>query len=349
MFKKILSVVTLVLVAVIIYAARDSLISSLDYISHLNVWVLLFLIPEQLYMYYAAGQMYFAYLRAKGNAKISSWKLMRVSLEINFMNHIIPSGGVAGLGYLVWRLKEWQISAGQATFMHILRYAIAAITTTVQMWVAMAILAVMGLLPWQMFGLGSLTCLGIEAVAIAVFVIIMSKKRIDWFSKVAATLSNRFIRWITRGRKRKVLDEQKVDKYFTDLHGGWLVARKKKRMLVYPYLWGTIYSFLEAATFWVVAAALGHPEIMPQIMLGQGMASIVGTLLATPGGIGGFEGAMIFVLVATGVPVEVATITVIVTRVILLLGTIVSGWGFYQHALLSKKASGGPKSGKSNA
>ncbi|MDR0397954.1 MAG: flippase-like domain-containing protein [Candidatus Nomurabacteria bacterium] len=349
MFKKILSVVTLLLVAVIVWAARDSLASSFDYLKHLNVWVLLFLIPEQLYMYYAAGQMYFAYLRAKGSTKVSTWKLTRVSLEINFMNHILPSGGVAGLGYLVWRLKEWRISAGQATFMHILRYAIAAVTTTVQMWVAMAVLAAVGTLPWPLFSIGALTCLGIEAAVVVAFVIVMNKKRIDWFSGVSARLSNRFVRWITRGKKRKILDEQKVDKYFTDLHSGWLVAKKKKKMLVYPYLWGMIYSFLEAGTYWLVAAALGHPEILPQIMLGQGIASIVGTLIATPGGVGGYEGAMIFVLVTAGVSVEVATITVIVTRVILLLGTIVSGWGFYQHALLSKKGHGAVKNGKLNA
>ena len=339
---------TLVLVAVIIWAARDSLASSIDYLRHLNIWVLLFLIPEQLYMYYAAGQMYFAYLRAKGNAKISGWKLMRVSLEINFMNHIIPSGGVAGLGYLVWRLKEWRISAGQATFMHVLRYAIAAVTTTVQMWIVMVILAIMGNLPWQIFGLGALACLGIEVVVVVAFVIIMNKKRIDWFSRTASKVSNKVVRWISRGKRRKVLDEQKVDKYFTDLHSGWLVARRNKKMLVYPYLWGTVYSLFEAGTFWVVAAALGHPEILPQIMLGQGMASIVGTVLATPGGVGGYEGAMIFVMVATGVSVEVATITVIVTRVVLLLGTIISGWGFYQHALLSKKGKSGARRGKIN-
>jgi uncharacterized protein (TIRG00374 family) len=315
---------------------------------HLNIWLLILLIPEQLVMYYAAGQMYFAYLRAKGSMKVSQLKLMRVSLEVNFMNHIVPSGGVAGLGYLVWRLKEWHITAGQATFMHILRYGVAVITTTVQMWVAMAVLAGLGLLPWPVFGLGALACLGMEGAVAVAFFIILSKKRIDWFSGVAARLSNGFVRWVTRGKRRKVLDERKVDKYFTDLHSGWLVASKNKKMLVYPYLWGMLYSLMEAATYWIVAVALGHPEILPQLMLGQGLASIVSTIVATPGGVGGYEGAMIFVLISTGVGVEVATITVIVTRVVILLGTIVSGWGFYQHALLSKKGQLSQNYGKSD-
>ncbi|MDR0591630.1 MAG: flippase-like domain-containing protein [Candidatus Nomurabacteria bacterium] len=337
MFKKILSVITLVLVAVVVWVARDSLTSSIGYIKTLNIWVLLFLIPEQLFMYYAAGQMYFAYIKAKQKVKVQGWKLARISLELNFVNHILPSAGVAGLGYLVWRLKEWRISAGQAVFMHILRYGIAVIATTVQMWVAMIILATMGLLPWQLFGIGAAACLGMEAVVVAVFIIIMKKKRIDWFSRVSTKAVNATVKKVTFGKKQKVLKESKVDHFFTELHGGWLVIRKKPKALINPYLWGVLYSFLEVATYWVVATALGHPEILPQLILGQGLASIVGTILATPGGVGGYEGAMIFVLVMSGVSIEIATITVIVTRVMVLLGTIVSGWGFYQHALLSKK------------
>lgn len=337
MFRKILSVITLVLVGVIIWMARDQLIEAFGYMDQLNIWVLLLLIPEQLFMYYTAGQMYFSFLRAKGGAKISQWKLTRVSFEINFMNHIIPSGGVAGLGYLVWRLKEFKITAGQATFMHILRYAIAAITTTNQMWVAMIILAIVGLLPLGVFGIGALTCIGIEVVVIVAFLIIKSKKRIDWFAKIATKAVNTIVRKVTFGKKRKVLDEDKVEKYFSDLHGDWMVIKRDKKVLVKPFLWGMLYSFLEAGTYWIVACALGHPEILPQIMLGQGIASIVGTVVATPGGVGGYEVAMIWVLVSTGVESQVAIITVIVTRVIILLGTIVSGWGFYQQALLSRK------------
>lgn len=47
--------------------------------------------------------------------------------------------------------------------------------------------------------------------------------------------------------------------------------------------------------------------------------------------------AFIAAMVATGVDIYTATITVIVTRVFVLIGTIVSGYGFYQHALMSRE------------
>ena len=87
-------------------------------------------------MYYAAGQIYFAFLRQRKGFTISTPKLTRISLEINFVNHAIPSGGVSGLAYLVWRLKEMRITAGQISFIHVLRYAICALANTLQTWMA---------------------------------------------------------------------------------------------------------------------------------------------------------------------------------------------------------------------
>ena len=128
-----------------------------------------------------------------------------------------------------------------------------------------------------------------------------------------------------------------MTRFFGDLRADYLQLKSNRRILWKPFLWGFIYSFLELATYWVVGCAMGHPEILSQIMIAEGVGSVVGTVLVTPGGVGGYEAAFIAVLAATGVPLHVATITVIVTRVFVLVGTIVSGWGFYQQALMSRE------------
>ena len=116
-----------------------------------------------------------------------------------------------------------------------------------------------------------------------------------------------------------------------------MAIKQKKKILLKPIAWGALYAFLEVATYWVVAIAMGRPEILPQIMIAEGVASVVGTVLVTPGGLGGYEGAMIAIMVATGVDLSTATIVVIVTRIVVMMGTILSGWGFYQHSLLSRE------------
>ena len=137
-------------------------------------------------------------------------------------------------------------------------------------------------------------------------------------------------------RSARYLKEESVSKFFNDLRGDYLDIKRNKRILWKPAIWGAFYSFLELATYWVVACSLGHPEILPQIMIAEGVASVVGTVMVTPGGLGGYEGAMVLIMVATGVAPSVAMITVIVTRICVLLGTVLSGWGFYQQALMSR-------------
>ena len=350
MFKKILSVVTLVLVALIAYNAFSAEVeidgvtmtmfaATIYSLKNINIWVLLLIIPEQVLMYYAAGQIYFAFLRQRKSFKITQAKLTRISLEINFVNHALPSGGTSGLAYLIWRLKDFNISAGQISFVHILRYGICAIGNALQTLVAIIIVLVTGaVIPGGMWAiwLSALIAFGIIGLIIVAWLIVRKQRNIDWLADISSKFINRLVRKVTRGKKRKLLREESVTKFFADLREDYLGIKHNRRILGKPMIWGLFYSFLELATYWVVGCSLGHPEILPQIMIAEGVGSVVGTVMVTPGGMGGYEGAFVAVLVATGVDLQTATITVIVTRVFVLLGTIISGYGFYQLALMQR-------------
>lgn len=305
----------------------------------MNVPVLFALIPEQIAMYYAAGQIYFAFLKQKKNFKVSKAKLTRISLEINFVNHALPSGGASGLAYLIWRLKDLHVTAGQISFIHGLRYGICAIANTIQTFIAIIIVLAVGCVEpgnyWALW-LAAAIAVGIQAILVAAWLIVRKQKNVDWLSTNATKAVNRVMRKLTRGKKRKILHEDSVTRFFGDLRNDYLWIRRNRHILGRPIIWGGIFSFLELATYWVVGIAMGHPEILPQIMIAEGVASVVGTVVPTPGGLGGYEGAMVAVMAATGVDLSVSIIVVAVTRVCILLGTIVSGWGFYQHALMKR-------------
>lgn len=350
MFKKILSVVTILLVALIAWKAFSgpveidgqtmTMLEATWYsLQRINGWVLLLIIPEQILMYYAAGQIYFAFLRQRKNFKISQARLTRISLEINFVNHALPSGGASGLGYLVWRLKDFNISAGQISFVHVLRYGICALGNALQTLIAIIIVLMAGcVLPdgYWILWLAGLVAGGIIGLIIVAWLIVRKQKNIDWLAATSSKFINKIVRRLSRGRKRVFLREEQVNKFFADLREDYLHLKQNRHILWKPMIWGLFYSFLELATYWIVACALGHPEILPQIMIAEGIASVVGTVLVTPGGMGGYEGAFVYALVKTGVNLQAATITVVVTRIFVLVGTIVSGWGFYQHALMSR-------------
>ena len=331
--RTVLSVLTLALIIYVVYQNFGDIMEAIQHLGETNIFVLLLLIPEQLFMYYCCGQMFFSYMRAKKDAKkISAWTLMRVSLELNFVNHAVPAGGLGGLGYITWRLKPFGATAGQSSFMYVLRYVITICANQLQTILAILALLIMGGVPasgsWVIW-VTALLSVGIIAAIVLIVVVASSEKRITWFVKTGTSFVNWLVRHLTFGRKPEILRREVVDKYLFDIHGDLMTARRHKRMLLAPIAWGILYSFLEIATYWIVAASLGSPEILPQIMIGEAIGSVMGAIV--PYGL--YELGMAGIMVSLGVSVSLAGTVVLMTRVIVLASTIISGYGFYQHSI----------------
>ena len=332
-FRTILTILTLVLLGYVIYQNFGDIKEALNHLSETNILVLLLLIPEQLFMYYCCGQMFFSYMAAKKDAvKVSPWTLMRVSLELNFVNHAVPAGGLGGLGYITWRLKPFGATAGQASFMYALRYIITICANQFQTILAIIFLLIFGTVPnagiWVIW-MTAVLSVGIIAGIALIVVIASSKKRIDWFAGIATKAVNAFVNGITFGHKPEILKRKVADKYLNDIHVDLMTARQNKKILIRPILWGIVYSFLEIATYWIVAASMGRPDILPQIMIGEAIGSVMGAIV--PYGL--YELGMAGIMVSLGVPVALAGTVVLMTRVIVLASTIISGYGFYQHSI----------------
>lgn len=332
-FRTLLSLLTFVLIIYVVYSNWNDIQDAISHIGETNILILMLLVPEQLFMYFCCGQMFFSYMRSKKDAKpVSPWTLMRVSLELNFVNHAVPAGGLGGLGYITWRLKPFGATAGQSSFMYALRYVITICANQLQTIIAIIALLIFGGVPtagkW-VIGVTALLSVGILAAIAIAIAIASSKKRIDWFAKTATNLTNWTVKTVTFGRKTNILKREVVDKYLGDAHEDLISAGRHKKTLLRPIAWGILYSFLEIATYWIVAASLGHPEILPQIMIGEAIGSIVGSIV--PYGL--YELGMVGIMASLGVDAGLSALVVLMTRVIVLASTIVSGYGFYQHSI----------------
>lgn len=336
-FRQVLSVVTFILIAVVLWNAREEVVKAVNYLAHTNVLIILLLIPEQLFMYYCCGKIFFSYMEAKKDAKkISRWNLMRISLELNFMNHAVPSGGVSGLGYVAWRLKPYGASPAQASFMYVLRYAVTTFANQAQTLIAIVMILIMGNIEEK----SQYTLLAVGLISVAVIgmviggsLIASNKKALNWASRAFTKVANFVVKVVTFGKKKDALKQEVVDRFCNEIHEDFAEARRNKKIIRKPIFWGILYSFLEVATYWVVAISMGHPELLPQIMVAEAVGSVLGAVIPTPGGAGGYEASMAGVMWALGVDFGLATAVVVTTRVIVLVGTIVSGYGFYQHAI----------------
>ncbi len=335
-FRTILSVLTFALIAYVIWKNFGEIEQAISEIMKMNgfgKFILLLLIPEQLFMYYCCGQIFFSYMASKKSArKVSAGSLMRISLELNFVNHAVPAGGLGGLGYITWRLKPFGATAGQSSFMYVLRYAITICANQLQTILAIICLLIFGNIPasglWVIWTTAILS-IGIIGALVAIVIVASSKKRIAWFAKNITRFCNWIVEKVTFGHVKTVLDPAVAEQYLDDVHGDLTTARQNKKVLLRPVLWGVLYSFLEVATYWIVAMSLGRPEILPQIMIGEAIGSVLGAIIPY----GFYELGMAGIMISLGVPFGDATLIVLVTRVIVLLSTIISGYGFYQNAI----------------
>ena len=306
----------------------------------MNLWILLMLVPAQILMYYAAGKVYFSFLHERQGLKMSEKNLMRIALEINFVNHALPSAGASGLGYLIWRLKNYRVSAGQVSFVHMLRFIFSFLIDvglTVICVIAVLLMVVVRPDGWWAIVTAVLVASAVVVLILGVWLIIKDEARIDRFSKWASRRINLLMRHFNGRSKKELLNERRTNKFFSDLRNDYMVVRRDKKAMLKPIIWAGVYTILETGSYWVVGAALGFPGILPQVFIAGNVASVVGTVLVTPGGLGGYEAVMIAMMYATGVDFTIAVITVIVTRITIMLGTFITGWGFYQQALVSRR------------
>ena len=335
--RTILSVLTAVLVGYVVYQNWPDIVDTFHHLGEANMWVLLLLAPEQLFMYFACGQIFFSYLKNRKMVKQFSVKdIFLISTELNFVNHAVPAGGVGGLAYLTYRLKPYNVSAGQASFLYIFRYAVTTVVNYAQALVAIIIMLAFNMIPDEakwIIPVSLLMNLGVFLGLSLIVYVASSKKRIEFFSKTVARLLNFLVMVVTFGRKKKIMQYAKISEYFADIHESVKIAKTNKRFLKKPLLWGFVYSFFEVATYWIVAISLGRPELLPYILVGEAIGSVFDGIV--PYGL--YELGMAGVMIALGVDFPTATIVTVMTRVFTLLFTIVTGTGPYYKVIRGKR------------
>lgn len=334
-FRAWLSVFTLVVIAVIIYFSRHELYHAWILLEKVNLWILALLIPVQLFAYYAGGEMIFSYLRSKKVIEqVSALGLARMALEMNFVNHVLPSGGVSGISYMTWRLGKYGVPPGRATMAQVVRFAAGFISFIILLSIAVFIVTVdSGINRWIIL-VSSLLIGGMVSVILGGMYLFNSAKRTDKFAQWVARTVNVIVRRVTFGRKMILLRHDVVDAFFDDMHRDYLALKHDKKLLLKPILWGLTFTAADVLLFWVTFWALGQPVNPAPILIAYGAATIAGFFVITPGGAGAYEAIMVGFLALAGLDQGTAIAGIVLTRVILLLCTIGLGYLFYQHALI---------------
>ncbi len=334
-FRAWLSTITLVFIAVIIFFSRNELVHAWDLLSTVNLWVLALLIPAQLLVYYAAGEMMFSYLRAKKSIdQVTPMGLARMSLEMNFVNHVLPSGGVSGISYMSWRLGGHGVSPGRSAMAQVVRYSMGFVSFIVLLSIAVLVVTIDGGINRWIILVSSTLASGMIAVMFTAIFVMSSPKRMTRTANWIVRSVNGLVRKVTFNRKKAILSRDRVHAFFDELHKDYVALKADKRVLVKPFLWGLVFNVADVSLFLITFWALGVSVNPAPILIAYGVASVAGFFVITPGGAGAYETIMVAFLAIAGLGQGTAIAGIVLTRVILLIGTIGLGYLFYQHALI---------------
>lgn len=332
--RQLISWITLALVALILFLAREELLRAWELLSQVHLGILALLIPLLFFSFYAAGEIMFSYLSAKGSIKKVVWhERARMALELNFVNHTLPSGGVSGISYMTWRLGTVGVSPGRAASAQVVRYVAGFAASAIL--IAISVIAVTldgNINRWIILVSSSIVTMMLLSV-IGLVYLVSSRRRMERFAASSSRLVNRTTWRLTRGKKRVLIREKKIFKFFEEIHDDFLELRRDRRVLVKPLLWAIAFTAADAMLFWVTFWALGTPVNPAPLLIAYILASVAGFIVVTPGGAGAYEAIMVAFLATAGIMGGTAIAGIVLTRVIMLLVTIIAGYVFYQYAV----------------
>lgn len=333
--RTVVSTFTLILLTVVLFEAQDSIAQAWQLLQQVNIWLLILIIPLTLGSYFAVGEMIFSYLRQKKLiSHLNPLKLMRVSLELNFVNHVLPSGGASGIAYTNWRMGGLGVNMARATMAQAVRYVAGFMAAIAMLLVGLLAVTIDGTVNRWIILMSAGVIISMVVGTFALYYAVSNRYRIEKIASWVTRTVNGIVRRLTFGKKSAALNYNAVKKYFEELHLDYVELSHDKKMLLKPFWWGVLFVAMDVSVFWVAFMALGTYVNPAAIMIAYHLASLAGFLVVTPGGVGAYEWIMVTVIVMAGVVKSEAIAGVLLARTIILLVTIVVGYIFYQQAIL---------------
>jgi len=331
-WKLVLNVITFVLLAGAIYFVRKDVGKALQDLGKINSVALLLILPLQVINYSAYAHLYQEFFKILATKKQPLKRMFKVALELNFVNHVFPSGGVSGFSYFTARLKPFGISTAQATLTQTMRFVLTFASFVGLLFIGLFLLALGGSASNMIiFVTCSLAFLVVFTIVAGTY-IISSKSRIHSFTQTATKLINKVLQ-LVRPKHPETINLQKVEKTFNETHENYKILRDKLPQLKTPFYYSTLANVTELATIYVVYIAYGQFVNPGAVIIAYALANFAGLIAVLPGGIGVYEGLMTLVLVSAGVPAGLAISVTVMYRVINLAISLPVGYYYYNRAL----------------
>lgn len=333
-----INVLTFVGLVLLVVFSWGQITEALSKLKELSVGFLLLIIPVQVLSYMAVAHIYHSYFKATNSVHDLTLKDMyRISLELNFVNHVFPSGGVSGFSFLGLRLQKFGIPVATSTLAQIIRYFLTFLSFLVLLATGTIFLAlgdkVNGIVILISSAVFFMTVFG---TAVAVY-IISNEKRIKSFTSFLPRALNMVMRKIRPNSSKLKINVDRIERVFGELHQDYLYLKRDYRKLKMPFVYALATNFFEVLTVYVVFIAFGEAVNPGAVILAYAVANFAGLVAILPGGVGIYESLMVSVASASGIPRGLAISATLVYRVFMMAVFVPIGWLLYHLAVNNRQ------------
>lgn len=326
-----LTAVTFIALAFLVYSLRQQIVEVIKNLGNVNTVALLLIIPVEFLNYDAYARLYRNLFATLGKT-VRYWPMFRLNLELNFVNHILPSGGISGISYFSVRARSEGIRAATST--------LAQVTKLFLLFASFQPLLILGVFLLALRGHTNNLILVIATSMITTLIvgtfvalyILESRRRIKAALTNITKLLNRLIH-LVRPHYPETINIAGAQETFEELHDNYMLFKKNLPALKKPFIYMLIANVTEIAVLYVVYIAFGELVNVGAVILAYAVANFAGLISVLPAGIGIYEGLMTGVLVATGIPAELSIPVTVMYRVVNMSIQLTPGYYFYQKAV----------------
>jgi uncharacterized protein (TIRG00374 family) len=267
-------------------------------LTHVNWYILFFVVLAQAASYLANARYYQTVLKIFGH-KLPLKDLYEISLAINFVNQVFPTGGISGATYLSRELHG-EVPVGKATLVQLMRYIFTFLAYLAVLVIGFLFLFLGDDLQRVSLRLALLLMLVIIIGSLLILAIVSDRSKMSRLLKFGVTLVNRVGRIF--GGKRKLITDEKIKRFLDEFYRGYAMLLENKRAWARPLFWCLVGSLFEVTTIYIVFLAFGQVVNPGIVIAAYTIANLASLLSFYSGGIGFYEGGMAATLAFLGIP-----------------------------------------------
>jgi uncharacterized protein (TIRG00374 family) len=329
-WRLILTLITVITLGILIYGLRKDVGGVIENLYKVNAVWLLLLIPIEALNYDVYARMYVKLFKILGN-DVRYKDMYKLNLELNFVNHILPSGGISGISYFTVRMRAFGVSGPKATLSQLMKLLLLYVSFQPLLVIGVFLLALRGhvnnLILVVATSLITLLIIG----TFAFVYMIESRTRINSFLTAVTRVLNKLLGFFRRNQE--TINIAGAQTAFNELHDNYKLFKESWRDLKAPFLLMMLANITEIAAIYTVYLAFGRLVNVGAVILAYAVANFAGLISVLPAGIGIYEGLMTGVLAATGIPAALSIPVTLMYRVLNMSVQLIPGYYFYQKAV----------------